>query len=266
MIATVDRDELIKNLKLDPQSGHPIPRQLMLSETEFRVDQNIDQSQSYDLFPGFDYHHGLFPDRNNYGLSTNLTGFQQRAFLMFWAMQIGTRGGISIELGSAGVHMPWTIASDIIRSGKTNPAYGGGTYNGVQLECDASNLDLLGNESFDGVLGNHLPEHLPCKYLSGDVTKISPQYKRSIHCDGSDVRETIRANWIRILRPRGIIAVIIPDAKYQDIFEIDKSHTHSWSGESFRLQIADPLSDVMETLELDSLANNFSFQWVARKK
>lgn len=238
----------------------------MITQTvNYQIDLSHTHPQVLEHFPNFDYHHPLEPERMDYRRGDNVTGHQQRAFLIYWGIEAGKRGDITLDLGGAGVWMPWVLSSDIVRAGQTHPTYGG-TYHGVHLALDAANLEILGDDTFGAVMGNHIAEHLPCHRLVGDVSLILPSVKRSLPCDNSDVLYIIRNHWIRSLKPGGILALIVPDDAYSDTYAMDKSHTHAFSAREFYDQIVSKLEPAVETVEFDTFNNHFSFNWVARKR
>ncbi len=77
----------------------------------------------------------------------------------------------------------------------------------------------------------------------------------------------LKNHWIRVLKPNGILAMIIPNAETLESSKyLDKDHKHAWSAEKFRSEIIEPLLDKVIVRELNTLGNNFSYNVVLRKK
>ena len=229
------------------------------------VDLSNEHPQAQQWFPVFDYHQTVDPEILDYSNPKNQVGHFQRAIACWHAIQAGLKGDVTLDLGGAGVHMPWVVSTDIIRAGATHPVYGG-TYSGVHVACDSSDLGIFGTGTFGCVLALHHIEHLTCKYFFHKDPAILPsEYKRAFQCDGSELLPILRDHWIRILKPGGTLVIITPDENVCDGFGADKSHTHTWRYETFRDVIISGVRDLVETVEFES-STKFSMHWVARKK
>lgn len=197
----------------------------------------------------------------------NVTGHGQRAFLTYWALRaFEESGGISLDLGSAGVHHPASLALDIYGNGET-PVYGG-TVSGVHYKGDAANLWEFGENSFSAILSNHLIEHLPCYYVPSSMPQ---EQRKQIACSGEEIETIIRDHWVRIVRQGGYIVAVVPDDQYareveSSVLFYDTSHQHAWTAAEFYKNVVDKLSDVVDVLEYDTFDNHFSFNMVLRKR
>jgi hypothetical protein len=192
-------------------------------------------------FPAYDYHQPRQPERRDFRRPDNITGHQQRAFNVWWAIQqCYYTGGVGLEIGSGGVHTPWCLSTDAYATDE-HPFYGGACRPHMVVPGD--DLSVFGDESFSLILGNHVVEHIP-----GDVCDI------------------FRKHWLRVLKPGGVLAVILPDQRYVNVLGIDKDHKHNWKAPEFLEAIIDPLLDIADLVEFDTLENRFSYNAVLRKK
>lgn len=192
-------------------------------------------------FPDYDYRRARQPERLDYSRPDNVTGHQQRAFNVWWAIEeCWKKGAEGLEIGSGGVHTPWCLSTDAYDT-DAHPVYGGGCH--PHRVIRGEDLSELGDETFRLILANHVVEHLP-----GDVGGI------------------LRHHWLRVLEPGGVIAVVLPDQHYVDVLAIDRDHKHAWTAPEFRSQVLEPLQDLAEIVEFDTLNNRFSYQAVMRKR
>jgi len=191
-------------------------------------------------FPEYNYRRPLQPERLIYSRPDNITGHQQRAFNIWWAIErCGKNGGIGLELGSGGVHTPWCLSTDAYAT-DNHPVYGGACKPHMALSAH-QRLPFEDN-SFDLALANHVVEHLP-----GDVVSIL-------------------RDWLRVLKQGGVLGVILPDQAFLDVLAIDKDHKHAWTAAQFAEQVLVPLNDVAALSEFDTLKNNFSYDAVLVKR
>ena len=211
----------------------------------------------------------------DYSDSRNVTGHQQRA----WLVDICKRGYketglIGIDLGSAGVMMPFCLSTDIIANGE-RPEYGG-IMSGVQLRVDASNMYNLGSDSFGFIISNHIIEHLPCRRLQQEGAKVSlaayrerirtPEFKMKLSCPGDEVAEIFDRDWLRVVKPGGYVAGIFPDEAAalrggSSVFHQDLTHQHAWTADQFMENVLKKLQTPVEVIEFDTLRNNFSINF-----
>lgn len=193
-----------------------------------------------EFFPDYDYRRPHQPERVVFSRPDNITGHQQRAFNVWWAIeQCGKTGGIGLELGSGGVHTPWCLSTDAYATDQ-HPVYGGGCHPHMVIRGDAS-LPFE-RDSFSLVLANHVVEHL-----------------------AGDVREHLR-DWLRVLKPGGVIAIVLPDQAFVDVLAIDKDHKHAWTAGQFLDQVLEALYETAALEEFDTFKNNFSYNAVLRKR
>jgi hypothetical protein len=195
-----------------------------------------------EFFDAYDYRRPLVEEsRLDYRLPDNVVGHQQRCVNVWWAIeQCWRTGGVGLEVGSGGVHTPWCLSTDGY-SGESHPTYGGTCR--PHMVAPGEDLSVFADGSFSLVLGNHVVEHL----------------------DG-DAAEILRAHWLRVLRPGGILAVVLPDQEHVDVMRIDASHRHAWTAAEFLDRVVGRLLDVGEIIEFDTLQNHFSYQAVLRRR
>jgi methyltransferase family protein len=193
-----------------------------------------------EFFPDYDYRRPFQPERVVFSRPDNITGHQQRALNVWWAIeQCGKTGGVGLELGSGGVHTPWCLSTDAYAT-SDHPVYGGACR--PHMALSAHQRLPFEDGSFSLVLANHVVEHLP-----GDVPAIL-------------------RDWVRVLKQGGVLAVVLPDQTYVDVLAIDKDHKQAWTAQQFREQVLVPLGDVVDVLSFDTFKNNFSFDAVMRKR
>lgn len=204
----------------------------------------------------------------DYSNPNNVTGHQQRGLIVAWALRAFTESGgyPGVDFGGAGVLTPGCISVDLCGSGDEHGTYGG-HYTGVHIKADAAHLENFGSDSFSCVLSSHLVEHLPCTRLHPGST---PPERLRTGCPGFEVAPILR-EWIRIVRPGGLIAGILPDEAAarrggSSVFFQDESHQHAWTAQEFYDNVLMQLLDTCELEDFDSLKNNFSFQFCLRKK
>jgi len=192
-------------------------------------------------FPEYDYAHPLEPEKMDYRRPDNLTGYQQRCFIVKWAIeQCGRTGNVGLDIGSFGVHTPYCLSTDKF-STEHHPDYRGGQCI-PQLKLSGEDLSLIGDATIPLITGNHVMEH-----LSGDLV-------------------TILRHWHTKLIPGGIVAQVIPDNAYSDVFAMDPTHTHNYSSSEFKEFILEEVKDIYDIVEFDSFDNHFSFNVVLKKK
>lgn len=194
-----------------------------------------------EIFPNYDYHNPYEPDRLDYSRADNIVGYQQRAFMVYWALcKCGRTGRVGLDIGSGGIMTPYCLSTDKTVSG-IHPTYGG-EYAHSQLKLEGEDLSLIGEGTIPLIIGNHIMEH-----LKGNVVDV------------------LNEQWIPKLEPGGMIAQIIPDNRYVDVLSIDKSHKQAWTPKEFELKVIRKLKDV-ELVEIDTLKNRFSFDVILVKK
>jgi len=170
----------------------------------------------------------------------NLCGVQQRCFSLYWAVrQCFMTGSVGLDIGSHGMVTPWCIGIDKYMG--EHPEYGG--LCDPTLKWDAEDLGSFCENKFPLVLANHVAEHM-----------------------NGNFAELLKEHWVRVLRVGGILALITPDDRLNDVVGMEKGHTQSWNPVSFTTDVVKPTEDILETVEFDTLKNDFSFNWVAMKR
>ena len=215
-------------------------------------------------FPGYDYRvcytDGVpTPERVDYRRGDNVTGHQQRAFIMWWAIEAIKSGYVAIELGGA-VHTPGAIDVDRYAD-DVNPPIGRSDGHNPAICLDGCNLSLLRSGKWGGHISNHVFEHLDDPYKA--------------------VREAFR-----LMRPGAHFCMIVPDSSIQTWNYPDDRHVSAFlprAGcklypydvsevgdprnviclDEFALWMIMELGGYLE--EITTLNNNFSLNLVVRK-
>ena len=203
-----------------------------------------------------------------YSRPDNCCGHTQRALLNYWGIRSFLETGLlGLELGSAGVSDMFCLATDHIATGQA-PAYGG-SYEGVQLALDATDLSQFGSNSFGCVINSHLVEHLPCDRFSLG-SSMTQEGKYHLACPGIELVDILDQHWLRVIKPSGYLCMIIPDERparkvNSSTLYYDQSHQHFFFPEEFKKNIIDQLKTQVEIIKFDTLRNGFSFEVVLRK-
>lgn len=233
-----------------------------------RIEIEAPHQQVLPFFPTYDPHNPAPDIIIDYRDSGNCTGHQQRAFMNYWAIRsfVESNGGIGLDAGGAGVIHPACLSFDLCGN-EPHPTYHG-PYSNVQVKGDASDLSMFLDNSFSCILSLHLIEHLACFRLRGDETA---EEKIKLACPGREIGDILRYHWLRVLKPGGYLASIIPDNKAavdggSHVFHQDSSHAHAWSADEFRRTVLSQVLDLVEMVEFDTFDNHFSFNLVLKKK
>jgi SAM-dependent methyltransferase len=202
------------------------------------------------FFPDFNYRKCV-GDRNiicrmDSG-ADNKVGHQQRAFSCWWGIE--TCGPIDpgLDIGSHRGLTPYAIHVDKFYDGvHQHPFYGGVI--SADVVVDATSLDTVFPPStFPFIGSNHSLEHMP---VAGDAGTVA-----------------LLKQWVGLLRPGGVLAMVIPDNDFWDVMKSDKDHKHAWGAKDFRTRVLDPLlaQSGLALEEYDTLDNHYSFNVVIRK-
>jgi hypothetical protein len=197
-------------------------------------------------FPDFDYRQ-CAGDRAvicDYRDPGNFVGHQQRAVTVYWALKLCGPLDLGIDMGTPRGLTPYCIHVDVNGTGRPHPAYGGGYL--ADVVHDAGTVaPFFSPGAFPYVASNHSLEHMPSV--------------------GDDGVAKILDDWIGLLRPGGVLAMVIPDNDHFDVMACDKDHRHAWGAKDFRARVLDKVKAPREIIEYDTLANNFSFNVILRK-
>jgi len=214
-------------------------------------------------FPGFDYAASncqgpLGAQSVKMDHSGNMTGDQQRAFSIFWAIRQCSRGAPGLDIGGGINGTAYCHNLDKYATGD-HPEYHCNCWPTVRGEGE--DLSRYGDESLTFVNANHSLEH-----MEGDVVQL------------------LRTQWLRVLAPSGILAIVLPDDDHNDVMCMEKTHRQAWSSKgkpsSDRMRQADVhepapafkdvvlpgVRDLVVVREYDTLENAFSFNVVLRKR
>lgn len=208
----------------------------------------------------------------DYTNPANCCGHTQRSWLTYYCIKafLESGGGISADLGSAGVQMLSAISIDYIGNGET-PQYGG-VMNGVHIKRDACDLSIFGDGSLSAVVSNHFLEHPFCAQLKPSERE-DINHKIDLACSGTEILHLFRDQWLRVIRPGGYFCAVFPEEGAaqrggHSVFHQDPSHQHAWYASNFRWDIIQPLIDegLVDLVEFDTFQNNFSCNVTLRKK
>lgn len=206
-----------------------------------------EETQKY--FPGFDYRNpvGNRDEICDMRSPKNMVGHQQRAFSVWWALQTCSPTDLGLDLGSPRGLTPHCIHVDIFGDGRVHPFYGGGPYRADVVWDAAKAIEIFPTGTFPFIGSNHSLEHMK---VQGDAAIVD-----------------VLSSWLSLLRPGGILAMIVPDNAHFDVLASDKDHSHAWSATDFRPRVLDPLLALgtSELIEHDTLNNHFSFNVVLKK-
>jgi len=194
-----------------------------------------------EYFPNYDYRsprgqREVICDMRNPG---NMVGHQQRAFSVWWALKCCSPLDLGLDIGSHRGLTPYCIHVDKFGDGKTHPFYGGSYVADVVASGEAME-SVFPRNAFPFINSNHSIEHIP-----GDTVSILK-------------------SWLSLLRPGGILAMVVPDNAHFDVLASDADHKHAWTAAEFRDRVLSGLAEA-EILEYDTLKNNFSFNAVLRR-
>lgn len=174
--------------------------------------------------------------RLDYRNPNNVAGHAQRAFLIWVCIQEMKRtGSFGIDACCGQAISPWCLGIDYF-FGESHPVYGGAYHPHLTYKCEKLPFN---DNTIEWIVCNHGFEHL----------------------DNS--LETMR-EWLRVIKPGGSIAMVIPDGGFGS--PDDPSHKSNYSAKEFYDNILDPLKDEIDVLQFDTLQNFFSFNvWVKKR-
>lgn len=181
-------------------------------------------------FPGFDYN---APSEDSiclvpFSRPDNITGLQQFSFGQFWSTRLlGSTGLTGLDVGSGGIRYPYCISSDIKLS------------SGVQITFDATDIPFE-DESFHLILAIHVIEHIKAP-IKG-----------------------VLEHWLTKVDYGGVVAIIAPDDKHNDVLAMEAGHCHATNSDSFAKRYTTDLN--ADLIEYNTLNNQFSFNVVLKRK
>lgn len=204
-----------------------------------KIDINLGNEHILKHFPNFEYFNCTKPERLNFFKTDNLVGDQQRAFVLYHILEeVKRTGEAGISFGCGQVIENFTIGVDHY-SGPAHPIYGGAYWPHLTAECEQLPFN---DNTFAFAAASHIFEH---------TEKPLETFKE----------------WVRILKPNGALILIMPDANYEDrTHPWDVDHKVFYTPEMFLKEILTPCEDLIKTEVFDSLRNNFSFNYVGRKR
>jgi hypothetical protein len=217
----------------------------MSKQSEFRAAYPGVHATVCDFYPDFNYRvpatdREVIRDMRD---PKNCTGHQQRAVTIWWALEMCGPLDLGLDIGSHRGLTPFCMHLDKFYDGKTpHPIYGGVI--SADVVVDGTELDkLFPPATFPYIASNHSLEHMP-----GDIPGLL-------------------WTWTRLLRPGGILAMVVPDNDYWDVLHSDSDHKNAWGHVDFRPRVLDPLlaGGGVEVVEYDTLNNHYSFNVILRK-
>jgi len=236
-------------------------------------------------FPKFDYANpvgdrAVLCDMSN---PDNKVGHQQRAFTCYWAMKFCGPLDLGLDLGSARGLTPYCIHVDKFATGEPHPHYESKDPTWSDVIGDMADLSVFPKNAFPYVCSNHSLEHVDVSRFLGHVVPrpvagqkrdITDEARRnwiSLYPRWRDAYDkalvdVMRTQWLRVLRPGGHLAIVVPDNGSFDVLGCDSDHRHAWNPAQFKEGILDRLADVCDVVELDTLKNKFSFNVLLRKR
>jgi SAM-dependent methyltransferase len=204
--------------------------------------------QVQEFFPDFDYRNPRpdIRDRCDMRRPDNVVGHQQRAFSTYWAVKQCSPVDLGLDLGSPKGLTPYCVSVDVFGDGSVHPFYGGGRYLS-DVVGDAADVSRFPKDAWPLVVSNHSLEHIPVRDDEGIVSVLE--------------------SWFSLLRPGGVLAMIVPDNDHFDVMASDANHYHAWSWADFRPRVLDEV--IRRTgamlVEYNTLQNHFSFNVVLGK-
>jgi len=222
-----------------------------------------------EFFEAMDYHRPLVaPHRvNDIRRPDNVVGHWQRCVNITWAIkQCYLTGGVGLEFGSAGVHTPWCLNTDVrtglpshyppdvsvkdrsIVQGHMRVSADDPKDSFIRHDAVCADDELVygtkafRDNAFSLIVANHVLEH-----TKGDPVELLTE-------------------WVRILSPGGVIALVIPDNNWFDVMKCDPDHQHAWTSLEF-LNIAERVPGVEVVEHTGEIQPNYhSFATILRKK
>lgn len=203
-----------------------------------KLDINLGNDHILKHFPNFEYFNCTEPERLNFSRTDNLVGSQQRAFLIYHILQeVKRHGEIGVSLGVGQEIEPFVIGIDHYH-GDSHPIYGGAYYPHLTCKCEKLPFN---DRTFSFAVASHVFEHME---------KPLEVFKE----------------WLRILKPKGALILLMPDANYENrTHPWDIDHKAFYTPEVFQEKILNPYDRIIKTEVFNTLDNFFSFNYVGRK-
>lgn len=202
-----------------------------------KIDLNL-REDIQEYFPNFDYKNCTEPERIDFSRPDNLVGVQQECFLLHHILkQFFKNGEVGLDIG-CGQDPHWGTVGINDYYGNCHKIYGG-KYN-PHITSLAENIDKIFNEkTFNFIVASHILEHV------------------------KDPIVTFR-KWIKLLKVGGIIILLMPDATYEQL-KWDPSHINFFTPNDFKEKVINSNLDILSKVELDTLKNKFSFNFIGKK-
>lgn len=206
-------------------------------------------------FPKYDYGNPKSSWLTDYRRPDNITASQMASFHYYWSSKMcGDSGHIGISLVMPG--MPYCVC--------VSPHSG----SGVHIISPLENLvNIFQPESVSLIIISSAVSMLPCQSLPENAP---PEVRQRRFCKGEELISILR-EWANLLIPEGVMIANLIDEFFAreagwSLFQKDPQIKHIWTAKRFEEYIINPMSDIFEIEELNSMCNHFSFQSVLRKK
>ncbi len=189
-------------------------------------------------FPNFEYFNCTEPERLDFSQLNNLVGDQQESFLLYWSLKaLKENQGVGLDIGCGqGAHFG-SIGLDRYY-GKSHPQYGGEYL--PHITSLAENITCFNEGTFSFIIASHILEHVNNPVIT---------FRR----------------WLKLLRKDGFMILLMPDSRFEKPCPWDPSHRNFYTPEDFKNNCILPNQDLIQELELSSLNNNFSMNFVGRR-
>ena len=198
-----------------------------------------------DHVPGFRYWEA--DEKRKMDRPENICGYVQRAWDFYWSIRVGTmRGGICLGVGTSSIHGPSVLGVDKFCGKSPDVERYGADYGYPHMFMDADAPFPFFDNKFEGVLMNHVIEHL-----------LEPK--------------KVIKECLRVVRSNGIVGIITPDMAYSGRMCIDPTHIHDseFCVDDFEKLLRELQADGsvpnFDIVTLNTLDNAFSFDCILRK-
>jgi SAM-dependent methyltransferase len=220
----------------------------------YPVEVEVGCADLLDFFEDYDYRRCKCPERLDYRRADHIVGYQQRAFVLTWALDSLRAGYVGIELGGQ-AFTPGCIDVDRYAGEGTGRSDGQNPH----IQADACDLSLLRSGKWGNVISSHVLEHVDDPY-------------RAV------------AEALRLMAPGRYFAMIVPDAAMGPWNYPDERHVTAFTSEGHLvpyeaeqvghpqrvLRLRDFAAEVCarfpcRLIEMDTLNNHFSMNLVLQK-
>jgi SAM-dependent methyltransferase len=212
-------------------------------------------------FPLFDYRKPAGDPRVvlDYSNPGNQVGHQQRAHSVWWAIEKGGPTDQGLDIGSGKGLTPFACHVDLYGTGEIHPQerYSGHDARNrpapspyfSDIAWEGTEIDkLVPKGSVPFIVSNHSLEHMPPARSDAGIVQVIQR-------------------WMDLLRPGGVLAMVIPDNDFHDVLSMDQDHKNAWGGSDFERRILAPVigGGKARVVEFNTFSNRFSFDVVLER-